>query len=50
MLFKEWVDAAEVLDEFLDFDEWKRSDEDPYYDWRLIRKVRMLHCHTYCPE
>jgi hypothetical protein len=38
--YEEWVDAAEVLDDFLDFDEWKRSDEDPYYDWRLIRKVK----------
>ncbi|KAF8265118.1 hypothetical protein EI94DRAFT_1736630 [Lactarius quietus] len=36
--YEEWVYAAETLDEFLDFDEWKRSDEDPYYDWRLIRK------------
>ncbi|KAH9076980.1 patatin-domain-containing protein [Lactarius deliciosus] len=38
--YEEWVDAAEVLDDFLDFDEWKRSDEDPYYDWRLVRKVK----------
>ncbi|KAH9049590.1 patatin-domain-containing protein [Lactarius hengduanensis] len=38
--YEEWVDAAEVLDDFLDFDGWKRSDEDPYYDWRLVRKVK----------
>ncbi|KAI9447844.1 patatin-domain-containing protein [Lactarius indigo] len=38
--YEEWVDAASVLDDFLDFDEWKRSDEDPYYDWRLVRKVK----------
>lgn len=38
--YKEWVEAAKVLDDFLDFDEWKRSDEDPYYDWRLLRKVK----------
>ncbi|KAI0254899.1 acyl transferase/acyl hydrolase/lysophospholipase [Lactifluus subvellereus] len=38
--YQEWKDAAEVLDDFLDFDEWKQSDEDPYYDWRLIRKVK----------
>jgi hypothetical protein len=33
-----------VLDDFLDFDEWKRTDEDPFYDWRLIRKVSILFC------
>ena len=22
------------------FDEWKLVDEDMYYDWRLVRKVR----------
>ena len=21
------------------FDEWKTVDEDPFYDWRLVRKV-----------
>lgn len=31
-----------MLDEFLEFDEWKRTDEDPFYDWRLIRKVRIF--------
>ena len=24
----------------MNFDEWKRIDEDPFYDWRLVRKVR----------
>lgn len=38
--YEQWVEAAETLDDFLDFDDWKRSDEDPYYDWRLIRKVK----------
>ncbi len=33
-----------MLDDFLDFDEWKRTDEDPFYDWRLIGKVRKLCC------
>lgn len=36
---KEWKAAARELDEYLHFDEWKKVDEDPYYDWRLIRKV-----------
>lgn len=26
----------------MDFHEWKRIDEDPFYDWKLIRKVRIL--------
>ncbi|KAF8505953.1 patatin-domain-containing protein [Russula emetica] len=38
--YEEWKDAAEVFDDFLYFDEWKRTDEDPFYDWRLIRKVK----------
>ena len=44
---QEWKDAAEVLDDFLDFDEWKQSDEDPFYDWRLIRKVRTFCCQSH---
>ena len=27
------------LDEHLGFDEWKRVDDYPFYDWRLVRKV-----------
>ncbi|KAF8307243.1 patatin-domain-containing protein [Clavulina sp. PMI_390] len=38
--WQEWKLAASVLDEFLGFDDWKRDDEDPYYDYRLVRKVR----------
>ncbi|KZT66024.1 patatin-domain-containing protein [Daedalea quercina L-15889] len=38
--YQEWKDAALVLDEYLRFDEWKHIDEDPFYDWRLVRKVR----------
>jgi len=37
--YNEWKDAALVLDEYLHFAEWKSVDEDPYYDWRLVRKV-----------
>lgn len=36
---QEWKDAATILDEYLHFDEWKKVDEDPYYDWRLVKKV-----------
>ncbi|CDO75595.1 hypothetical protein BN946_scf184858.g35 [Trametes cinnabarina] len=37
---QEWKDAALALDEYMHFDEWKLIDEDPYYDWKLVRKVR----------
>ena len=30
------------LDEYLKFDAWKTVDEDPYYDWKLVRKVSAL--------
>lgn len=29
-----------ALDEHMLFDDWKLLDEDPYYDWKLVRKVR----------
>ncbi|EPT03811.1 hypothetical protein FOMPIDRAFT_138969 [Fomitopsis schrenkii] len=38
--YQEWKDTALVLDEYLSFDEWKHIDEDPFYDWRLVRRVR----------
>ncbi|KAI9001002.1 patatin-domain-containing protein [Trametes punicea] len=38
--YQEWKDAALALDEYMHFDEWKFVDEDPYYDWKLVRKVR----------
>lgn len=36
---QEWKDAADVLDQYLHFDEWKQIEEDPYYDWTLVKKV-----------
>ena len=36
---QEWKDAALSLDEYLKFDAWKTIDEDPYYDWKLVRKA-----------
>ncbi|EIW61949.1 patatin-domain-containing protein [Trametes versicolor FP-101664 SS1] len=38
--YQEWKDAALALDEHMLFDDWKLLDEDPYYDWKLVRKVR----------
>ncbi|PPQ98554.1 hypothetical protein CVT24_004045 [Panaeolus cyanescens] len=38
--YEEWKKAASDLDDFLDFQEWKRIDEDHYYDWVLVRKVK----------
>ncbi|KAJ3555830.1 hypothetical protein NM688_g2363 [Phlebia brevispora] len=37
--YQEWKDAAQTLDEYLKFDVWKTIDEDPYYDWKLVRRV-----------
>jgi hypothetical protein len=45
---QEWKDAAKTLDEFLHFHEWKRVDEDPFYDWKLVRKV--CFAHGDCPS
>ncbi|VDB98737.1 unnamed protein product [Peniophora sp. CBMAI 1063] len=38
--YEEWKAAAHDLDEYMGFHEWKEMDEDPFYDWRLVRKVR----------
>ncbi|EGO27553.1 hypothetical protein SERLADRAFT_354816 [Serpula lacrymans var. lacrymans S7.9] len=37
--YEEWKEAALTLDEYLSFNEWKNVDDDPYYDWKLVRKV-----------
>jgi hypothetical protein len=39
MSWQEWKDRAAALDEFMGFNAWKEVQEDPYYDWRLVRKV-----------
>ncbi|TFY82714.1 hypothetical protein EWM64_g1287 [Hericium alpestre] len=42
--YEEWKDAAAALDDYMHFNEWKKVDEDPFYDWRLVKKVkRSLH-------
>ncbi|KAH7887712.1 acyl transferase/acyl hydrolase/lysophospholipase [Phlebopus sp. FC_14] len=37
--YEEWKEAALTLDKYLDFHEWKEVDEDPFYDWKLVKKV-----------
>ncbi|KAG8690629.1 hypothetical protein FRC11_010298, partial [Ceratobasidium sp. 423] len=37
--YEEWKEAARVMDEYLGFEGWKQVDEDPYYDWTLVKKV-----------
>ena len=37
--YDQWKETALELDEYLGFDEWKRVDDDSFYDWRLVRKV-----------
>ncbi|KAF9009035.1 acyl transferase/acyl hydrolase/lysophospholipase [Cyathus striatus] len=38
--YEQWKQAALDLDSYLGFDEWKKVDEDSFYDWKLVRKVR----------
>lgn len=38
--YQEWKEAAITLDKYLKFEEWKKVDEDSFYDWMLVRKVR----------
>ncbi|KIJ70532.1 hypothetical protein HYDPIDRAFT_105276 [Hydnomerulius pinastri MD-312] len=37
--YEEWKEAAVTLDKYLDFHEWKQVEEDPFYDWKLVKKV-----------
>ncbi|KAF7332233.1 Patatin-like phospholipase domain-containing protein [Mycena kentingensis (nom. inval.)] len=37
--YEEWKAAARVMDEYLQFDEWKKEDDDPFYDHKLLRRV-----------
>ncbi|KAI0320813.1 patatin-domain-containing protein [Amylostereum chailletii] len=38
--YEEWKDAAAILDDYLGFNDWKKVDEDAFYDWKLVRKVK----------
>ncbi|KAH0840150.1 hypothetical protein J3R83DRAFT_1131 [Lanmaoa asiatica] len=40
--YEEWKESALTLDRYLDFQEWKRVDEDSFYDWKLVKKVQIL--------
>ncbi|KAG9118570.1 hypothetical protein FRC07_006860, partial [Ceratobasidium sp. 392] len=44
--YKEWKEAARVMDDYLGFDEWKQEDEDAYYDWTLVKKATPIN-HLY---
>ncbi|KAL4075834.1 patatin-domain-containing protein [Scleroderma citrinum] len=37
--YDEWKEAALALDEYLNFNEWKKIDEDSFYDWKLVQRV-----------
>lgn len=41
-VLQEWKEAAATLDEYLGFDDWKKIDEDAFYDWKLVRKVKKI--------
>ncbi|CAA7259795.1 unnamed protein product [Cyclocybe aegerita] len=38
--YDEWKDAATTMDKYLNFEDWKKVDEDPFFDWMLVRKVK----------
>jgi len=38
--WEEWKKAALEMDDYLGFNEWKETDEDPNFDYTLVRKVR----------
>ncbi|KAG8936741.1 hypothetical protein FRC02_012023 [Tulasnella sp. 418] len=38
--YEEWKDTAKMLDEYLEFDKWKKDDADIFYDYPLVKKVR----------
>jgi len=39
LLGQEWKENAAILDDYLRFQDWKKVDDDPYFDWRLVRKA-----------
>ena len=45
--YQEWKEAALTLDEYLYFNEWKKVDDDMFYDWKLVKKVPKMPrtCH-----
>ncbi|WWD04289.1 hypothetical protein V865_002358 [Kwoniella europaea PYCC6329] len=38
--YEEWIDAAKKLDSNLGFDEWKETEEDSYFDYTLVKRVK----------
>ncbi|KAL4081889.1 acyl transferase/acyl hydrolase/lysophospholipase [Scleroderma yunnanense] len=40
--YDEWKEAALALDEYLNFNEWKKIDEDSFYDWKLVQRSTEL--------
>ncbi|WVW86753.1 hypothetical protein I302_108807 [Kwoniella bestiolae CBS 10118] len=38
--YEEWISAAKKLDSNLGFDEWKETEEDSYFDYTLVKRVK----------
>ncbi|ODN78595.1 patatin-like phospholipase domain-containing protein [Cryptococcus amylolentus CBS 6039] len=38
--YEEWTAAALKLDEHMGFEDWKETEEDSYFDWTLVRRVK----------
>lgn len=43
--WEDWKWAAAEMDDYLEFNEWKQTDEDRNYDYPLVRKVRRSLIH-----
>ena len=41
--YDEWKGGAKKLDGVLGFDEWKEADDDPYFDYILVRHLMARH-------
>ncbi|WWC65714.1 uncharacterized protein I303_108336 [Kwoniella dejecticola CBS 10117] len=38
--YEEWIAAAKDMDSNLGFDDWKETDEDSYFDYTLVKRVK----------
>ncbi|TXT13350.1 hypothetical protein VHUM_00717 [Vanrija humicola] len=38
--YTEWKQAAREMDAYFGFDEWKQTEDDSYFDYNLVRRVR----------
>jgi predicted acylesterase/phospholipase RssA len=37
--YQEWIQAAQALDDYLDYSEWKLREKSSYYDYKTVTKI-----------